>query len=96
MKKWPFFLASAVAISMCSPVQTEASSTYIVQSGDFLAKNATKYHITVAQLMEWNGLSSDRINIGQVLIVSKNEQKIKGKLIATSKKMSVSIRQSMH
>ena len=92
MKKWPLFIASAVAISICNPIQTEASSTYTVQSGDYLAKIAIKYHLTIAELKEWNGLNSDRINIGQVLIVSKNEQKIKGKLLATSKNKSMSIR----
>lgn len=42
---------------------------YVVQSGDNLGYIAVKYQTYVSYLMKWNNLSSDRINIGQVLIV---------------------------
>ena len=62
------------------PVQTARPSSssgtgqwvyYKVQSGDNLGKIAKKYHCTVKQLMSWNNLKSDRINIGQRLKVGK-------------------------
>ena len=42
-------------------------STYIVKSGDYLGKIATKHKTTVARLREVNGLTSDRIRVGQKL-----------------------------
>lgn len=44
---------------------------YKVKSGDNLGKIARKYHCTVKQLKNWNGLKSDRISIGQRLKVGK-------------------------
>jgi len=42
---------------------------YVVQSGDNLGYIAIKYQTYVSWIMKWNNLTSDRINIGQVLIV---------------------------
>lgn len=42
---------------------------YTVKSGDTLWKIATAYNMTVPELMEMNSLTSDAINIGQVLQV---------------------------
>jgi len=42
---------------------------HTVQRGDTLSKLAKRHHTTVAQLKAWNSLSSDRIDIGQELIV---------------------------
>lgn len=44
---------------------------YRVCSGDNLGKIAQKNRITVAQLKSWNGLRSDRLSIGERLIVKK-------------------------
>jgi LysM repeat protein len=46
---------------------------YTVESGDNLIKIANQYKTTVAQLKEWNQLTSDKIRIGQKLIVGKSE-----------------------
>lgn len=48
-----------------------SAKTYTVKSGDWLAKIATAYNITVTQLKQWNGLSSNLIHPGQVLKVSQ-------------------------
>ena len=41
---------------------------YIVQEGDSLQSIASKYHVTVEQIMKWNNLSaSDYIRINQPL-----------------------------
>ena len=43
------------------------ASTYVVKSGDYLGKIAQKHKTTVARLREVNGLTSDRIRVGQKL-----------------------------
>ncbi|MCL1114751.1 LysM peptidoglycan-binding domain-containing protein [Shewanella basaltis] len=47
---------------------TEKTITYRVRSGDSLARIATKYNVTVAELIEWNSLQNSRlIQPGQIL-----------------------------
>lgn len=45
---------------------------YVVQAGDNLGSIAKKYGKTVAELKEWNNLTSNNIGLGKSLIVSKN------------------------
>ena len=45
-------------------------TTYTVKSGDALSKIAERHNVTVAQLKQWNNLSSNNIRVGQKLIVS--------------------------
>lgn len=49
--------------------------TYTVKSGDVLGKIAQRHNVKVSQIKQWNHLKSDRINIGQklVLYVPKNK-----------------------
>lgn len=43
-------------------------TVYVVKNGDTLGHIARKYHVTVAQIMRWNGLkSAHRLRIGQRL-----------------------------
>lgn len=55
-------------------VSTEGitENTYIVQKGDSLYSIATKFNITVDRLKELNNLTSNNLQIGQVLIVSES------------------------
>lgn len=46
--------------------------TYIVKNGDYLGKIAKKHHVSVSQIMKWNHLKKDKINIGQRLIIYKD------------------------
>ena len=48
---------------------TARGKRYTVRSGDTLSQIATRNHTTVAKLKSANHLTSDRINIGQVLII---------------------------
>ncbi|TYO74373.1 LysM peptidoglycan-binding domain-containing protein [Rossellomorea marisflavi] len=50
------------------------STTYIVKAGDTLYGIARSFNVTVAQLKEWNGLTTDTIQVGQVLIVSSSPE----------------------
>lgn len=47
------------------------TTTYTVKSGDTLGKIAARYHVTVKDLMRWNGLKNDRLRIGQKLKIEK-------------------------
>lgn len=48
---------------------TTGSATYTVKSGDTLSSIASRHGITLAQLKEWNGLTSNNIKAGQKLKV---------------------------
>jgi membrane-bound lytic murein transglycosylase D len=43
--------------------------TYTVKSGDVLGKIASKNNVNVSKIKQWNNLKSDRINIGQKLVL---------------------------
>ncbi len=74
MKKKVVALAT-VAMLSASYAGNAAASTYVVQKGDTLSHIARKYNTRVADIKEWNRLTSDLIHINQTLIVSKQEQK---------------------
>ena len=42
---------------------------YKVKSGDYLGRIASKYHVTVKQMMEWNHLRNTNLRVGQVLYI---------------------------
>lgn len=50
------------------PVE-QNKNVYIVQSGDNLTKIALKNNCSIADLKKWNNLSSDKIRIGQKLVI---------------------------
>ena len=47
--------------------------TYVVVKGDNLTKIASKNNTTVANIKQWNGLTSDKIYMDQTLIIRKEE-----------------------
>lgn len=54
--------------------KTTDGTTYTVKSGDTLSKIAVQYGVTVANLKQWNGLSSDLIYAGQKLIIKGTDK----------------------
>lgn len=48
---------------------SSTAGTYTVQPGDVLVNIAARYGVTVENLVAWNGLSSDWLNVGDVLVV---------------------------
>lgn len=50
-------------------VKKEAKGTYAVVTGDNLTKIAAKHKVEVRDLLKWNGLKSDALQIGDKLIV---------------------------
>ena len=49
------------------------STTYKVRSGDVLGTIARRFGVRVSDLMAWNNLRNDRINVGQVLTIFARE-----------------------
>ena len=63
---------AAAAPAAASATAAASGETYTVSKGDTLGGIAKKYSVTVAQLKEWNHLSSDNVKLDQVLKVSGN------------------------
>lgn len=62
--------STAVAAPSSSSASTQSSTptgTYTVKSGDTLSGIATRHGVTVNQLKQWNGLTSNNIRVGQKL-----------------------------
>ena len=62
--------SSVTAPTNVKPVAVVKVKTYTVVSGDSLSKIASRFSITVANLMAWNNLKSSVIHPGQVLKVA--------------------------
>lgn len=59
--------------SASSPSGNTANVFYRVKKGDNLSTIARRHGVTVAQIKAWNGMRSNRINIGKQLVVGKKE-----------------------
>ncbi len=67
------------------------AGTYIVQKGDILGRIAKQHGVKVADLKAANGLTSDRINVGQKLVIpgkAAEAKKTETKAIETNKAAS--------
>ena len=53
------------------PSTGSVTTKHKVKKGDTLSGIAAKYHVSVANLKKWNNLKSDKIQIGQTLIIKK-------------------------
>lgn len=51
------------------PTTTTSTRTYVVKTGDSLWKIATNYGVSVNALKQANGLTSDLLSIGQILVI---------------------------
>jgi LysM repeat protein len=49
--------------------EVESPTTHIVATGETVSKIAQKYKITTEQLVKWNGIRDNKIEVGQELIV---------------------------
>lgn len=69
-RPWWTLLVMAVALltPACGLLEPEHPTITVVK-GDTLSKLARAHGVTVAELKAWNGLTSDTIEIGQVLVL---------------------------
>ena len=54
-----------------SPSTSSGTLKYKVKKGDTLSGIAARYHVSVANLKQWNNLKTDNIQIGQTLTIKK-------------------------
>jgi membrane-bound lytic murein transglycosylase D len=66
--------ASSSSSTSASGSSASGAATYTVKSGDTLSAIATKHGISVNELKQWNGLSSNNIKPGQVLKVKNSTE----------------------
>src|SRR4051794_32310765 len=73
MKSDRIYVNQTLQISSTAPtasVQAVQQTTYKVVSGDALIKIANRFHVSVGELQQWNGLKGTIIYVGQTLKVS--------------------------
>jgi LysM repeat protein len=68
----PAAAAANEAKALSSP-RAEAAGTHTVEVGNTLYNIALRYGASVADIKAWNGLSSDQVTLGQVLIISSGK-----------------------
>ncbi|QBN19219.1 LysM peptidoglycan-binding domain-containing protein [Flavobacterium nackdongense] len=68
---------------------TDVATTYVVQKGDNLSSIAKKNNVTVADIKEWNHLTSASIQLGMSLQVSKIVEAPKEEIAANTKTENV-------
>nr|WP_315205607.1 LysM peptidoglycan-binding domain-containing protein [uncultured Flavobacterium sp.] len=71
------------------PIISNASSFYVVQKGDNLGSIAKKYDVTIAEIQEWNHLSSDNVQLGASLQVVKKESDRKEELVSAPERKDI-------
>ncbi|MUK87401.1 LysM peptidoglycan-binding domain-containing protein [Ornithinibacillus sp. L9] len=74
--------------SSTSSSNSTSTSTYTVKSGDTLSGIASKYKISLSDLMKWNNLNSTLIYPGNKLVVSKTTATEQKSNSSTEKKTS--------
>ena len=62
---------TAPGTSTRAKATTAKAGTYTVKPGDTLAKIAAQFKVSVANLKQWNHLSSTNIVVGKKLVVSE-------------------------
>lgn len=72
-KRYAEAVVRAVMEYIGLPYNTNVGDAYIVKSGDTLWTIAKNYGLSVQELKDLNGLTSNTLSVGQKLIVKKNE-----------------------
>ncbi len=67
----------------------DATSHYVVQKGDNLGMIAQKYNTTVAELQQWNGLSSVNVPFGLSLQIANKELPAKVEVAITPERKDI-------
>jgi len=73
MNRCVLFVAVVLALNGCEGFFSEPRIDYTVVRGDTLGRIAKEQGVTVDQLREWNGISGDLIEVGQVIAIHTKE-----------------------
>lgn len=63
------YVKSSALAQQPSSASKEERTNYKVRKGDFLGKIAEKFHVNVNNIKKWNNLRSNKLSIGQSLII---------------------------
>jgi membrane-bound lytic murein transglycosylase D len=67
-------LMSNKPVKLRIPLRTPSDSfAYEVRNGDALSRIAKRHGVTVGQIKSWNGMSTDRLSVGQKLMLRQNQ-----------------------
>jgi murein DD-endopeptidase MepM/ murein hydrolase activator NlpD len=69
MKRLYWVLALVFVVSGCEGLFADPSIEYTVERGDTLGRIAKHHGVTVDELRQWNGISGDLIEVGQVISI---------------------------
>jgi LysM repeat protein len=69
MNRLTMMLALILCGGGCDSMFADPSIAYTVERGDTLGRIAKHHGVTVDQLREWNGISGDLIEVGQVITI---------------------------
>ena len=72
MKKALLSLVAAAAITASTGISAQAEEV-VVEKGDTLSSLSRTYGVTVTDIKEWNGLTSDTIYVDQAITISPEE-----------------------
>lgn len=70
-------------------IVSNTSTLYVVQKGDNLGSIAKKYDVTIAEIQEWNHLTSDNVQLGASLQVVKKESDRKEELVSAPERKDI-------
>jgi LysM repeat protein len=95
LNKW-IILSLLLPFFVCSNIFAQSEASYTVKSGDTLYNISKRLNVTIAELKEWNNMSGNEIELGQILTYyrpDENEtseevpQNTSDPLISTSKEI---------
>lgn len=73
-------LAVTSEVKKTDTLSAPSATYYVVKQGDNLSSIAKKYNVSIAEIKEWNNLSTTSLQLGKSLQVGKNEANHKGEL----------------
>ncbi len=74
-----FYYQDSVLLNPIKDIEYSSNAedrvVYVVKSGDYLGKIAQYYNVSVSEIQDWNNITGSRINIGQELVIYKQNNK---------------------
>jgi len=71
-------IPGVATLAASNPSAVGSSTTYIVKAGDTLSRIATKFRVSLTDILGWNGLKSDALKPGQRLVMYTGDRRRAG------------------